>query len=67
MSRRSVILTVVCSTALAVSGLIAAQSGKTPKLTADDYVEIQQLYANYAYALDQGEGERFVATFVEDG
>jgi SnoaL-like domain len=37
------------------------------KLTADDYIEIQQLYANYAHALDNGEGERFASTFVLDG
>jgi SnoaL-like protein len=34
---------------------------------ADDYIEIQQLYANYARALDLGQGERFAATFVEEG
>jgi hypothetical protein len=50
-----------------LSGLIAAQSGKTPKLTADDYVEIQQLYADYTYALDQGDGERLANDFVEGG
>ena len=45
----------------------AAETGDAPKLTADDYIEIQQLYANYAHALDKGEGERFAATFVLDG
>jgi len=45
----------------------AADAGAAPKLTADDYIEIQQLYANYAHALDQGEGERFASTFVLDG
>jgi hypothetical protein len=45
----------------------AADAGATAKLTADDYVEIQQLYANYAHALDKGEGERFASTFVLDG
>ena len=54
--------------------LIAAMFAATPalaqqpmKLTGDDYIEIQQLYATYAQALDKGEGERFAATFVEDG
>jgi hypothetical protein len=50
-----------------LSSLIFAQSGKTPKLTADDYVEIQQLYADYMYALDQGDGERLANDFVEGG
>ncbi len=45
----------------------AAGAGAAPKLTADDYVEIQQLYASYAHALDKGEGERFASTFVLDG
>ncbi len=67
MSRRQVFVATILSTVLAVSGLIAAQSGKAPKLTAEDYMEIQQLYADYSYAFDQGEGERFAATFVEDG
>jgi 3-phenylpropionate/cinnamic acid dioxygenase small subunit len=44
-----------------------AAAGAGPKLSAEDYIEIQQLYANYAHALDKGEGERFAATFVEDG
>jgi hypothetical protein len=46
----------------------AADAGTVaPKLTADDYIEIQQLYSSYAHALDKGEGERFASTFVLDG
>src|SRR6266566_5217137 len=45
----------------------AAETGAAQKLTADDYIEIQQLYASYAHALDRGEGERFASTFVLDG
>lgn len=37
------------------------------KLTADDFIEIQQLYATYAHALDRGDAEKFVATFTADG
>ena len=44
----------------------AAETGAAPKSIADDYIEIQQLYANYAHALDRGEGERFASTFVRD-
>jgi 3-phenylpropionate/cinnamic acid dioxygenase small subunit len=52
----------------AASLVAAAPAPAAPmKLTADDYIEIQQLYANYAHALDKGEEERFVATFVEGG
>src|SRR5215469_1039496 len=45
----------------------AGAEGAARRLTADDYIEIQQLYANYAHALDNGEGERFASTFVLDG
>jgi hypothetical protein len=37
------------------------------RLTADDYMEIQQLYARYALALDTADGDGRVATFVPDG
>jgi hypothetical protein len=45
----------------------ADQSKAVRKITADDYIQIQQLYATYAQALDKGEGELFASTFVEDG
>ena len=48
-------------------GAATAEAGIPAKLTADDYIEIQQLYANYAHALDKGEGEAFASTFVLDG
>ena len=40
---------------------------KNAKLSVDDYIEIQKLYTEYVYALDQGQGERFATTFVDDG
>jgi len=60
---------VVLSLSIAVAGVswVYAQQKAAPKLTADDYIAIQQLYANYSHALDKGEAERFAATFVEDG
>src|SRR3954470_5172026 len=51
----------------ALRAAAAAEAGVAAKLTADDYIEIQQLYANYAHALDKGEGPRFASTFVIDG
>jgi SnoaL-like domain len=54
----------------ALPALRAAAAGgeaTAAQVTADDYIEIQQLYANYAHALDKGEGERFASTFVLDG
>ena len=57
--------------AIAAALLLAPQltlAAQAPlKFTADDYIEIQQLYANYAHALDRGEGDRFAATWVVDG
>src|SRR5262245_18220205 len=54
--------------ALAVAGAtvwLAAQTGGT--LTADDLVEIQQLYAKYNWSLDNGDAEAYAATFTPDG
>ncbi len=44
-------------------GLIADRSA----LTALDYIEIQQLYARYALALDLGDGEARATTFTTGG
>jgi hypothetical protein len=50
---------------------VSAQQGsngqKPITMTAMDYIEIQQLYANYAHALDKGEADRFLKTFTVDG
>src|SRR5215467_10843322 len=45
------------------------QPNPTPALTAQDYYEIQQLYARYAHALDSeaGHGAMFAAAFTPDG
>lgn len=37
------------------------------KLSAEDYMEIQQLYANYNFAIDGGDAEAWAATFTPDG
>jgi uncharacterized protein (TIGR02246 family) len=37
------------------------------KLSADDYLEIQQLYARYNTAIDSGDAEGYTATFTPDG
>ena len=44
----------------------AAVNAKPMVLSAMDYIEIEQLYANYTHALDRGESERFASTFVLD-
>jgi hypothetical protein len=67
MMRRNFFSAGVLLAALTALRPAAAETGAAPKLTADDYAEIQQLYARYAHALDKGEGERFASTFVIDG
>ena len=45
--------------------IAAQQSGKT--LTAQDLVDIQQLYAKYNWTLDAGDSEGYASTFTADG
>ena len=54
-----VVAGVTCGAAL------AAQGGG--KLTTDDLVEIQQLYAKYNWTLDSGDSQGYAATFTPDG
>ena len=44
-----------------------AQSGSGGTLTAQDYVDIQQLYARYNWAIDAGDVEGYVALYTPDG
>jgi actinorhodin biosynthesis protein ActVIA len=44
-----------------------AQSGRTAALTAQDYADIQQLYARYNWAIDAGDVEGYVALYTADG
>src|SRR5205085_8730215 len=39
----------------------------TGKLTSDDLVEIQQLYARYNWTLDSGDAEGYASTFIPEG
>lgn len=47
--------------------LRAQQKQAAAGFTAQDYIEIQQLYASYARGLDLAWGDRFAATFTPDG
>ena len=67
MSHKKVSGAIVLMVAVAGFSWVHAESSKGPKLTADDYIEIQQLYSAYAHSLDQGQAERFAATFIEGG
>lgn len=44
---------------------VAAQPAK--KISVEDYVAIQQLYAEFNTALDTGQADRYAATWTEDG
>jgi ketosteroid isomerase-like protein len=48
-----------------VSGALAMAQAK--KMTADDYMEIQQLYSRYNMAIDMGDAEGWAACFTPDG
>ena len=54
-------IVLVCGTTLAYAQKAAAA------LTAQDFVEIQQLYAKYNWTLDAGDAEGYASTFTADG
>ena len=45
----------------------SAQSGAAKTFTAQDFVDIQQLYAKYNWSLDSGDAEAYASTFTPDG
>jgi hypothetical protein len=54
--------------ALAACGfMIGSVSGATTALSAQDTVDIQQLYARYNIAIDSGDAQGWAATFTPDG
>jgi hypothetical protein len=60
----------ILAIAVALAGTVtwlSAQGTKSGKLSTDDLVEIQQLYATYNWALDSGDAEAYAATFTPDG
>ncbi len=63
-----VLLVVLTSQAVLVQGQTAAPSGAT-SLTPGDYIEIRQLVARYAYAVDTGadNGTVYASLFAPDG
>ncbi|GAB1255517.1 nuclear transport factor 2 family protein [Aurantivibrio plasticivorans] len=57
----------VASISLAAATLIGALQVSAAPLTAMDYIEIEQLYAQYNHAIDSGDAKGYAYTFVEDG
>lgn len=67
MPRKAVITVLVCALAIGCAPLVFAQHKGGSTLTAEDYMEIQQLYARYNNAIDSGDAEGWADTFVPDG
>jgi SnoaL-like domain len=51
----------------AAAAMLVGASWAADTLSAQDYFEIQQLYARYNIAIDSGDAEGWAATFTPDG
>jgi hypothetical protein len=51
----------------ATAAMLVGTSWAADTLTAQDYIDIQQLYARYNSAIDSGDAEGWAATFTPDG
>ena len=58
MPRKGIVVAAVCAVVFTGVNWLTAQQHKAG-LTADDYVEIQQLYARYNNAIDSGDAEGY--------
>ena len=74
MSKGRVLIAATLAVFVAAATLVmvqAQQKSKAPTLTPLDYIEIQQLVARYAYALDtgaqDGTGSVYASLFTPDG
>jgi hypothetical protein len=61
------ILTLVGVAVVSGSTWAGAQTAGNKTLTAQDFVDIQQLYAKYNWSLDAGDAEGYASTFTPDG
>lgn len=52
---------------LVAASLFAAPGLRAEGLTTQDYIEIEQLYAQYNHAIDAGDADAWAATFTPDG
>jgi hypothetical protein len=67
MTRRQLAGLAAIALVIGAFAFMNAQPHKWSTLTADDYIEIQQLYARYNMAIDSGDAEGYAATFTPDG
>ena len=65
--QRNVLALFLLSILLCGASWSYAQQGAGASLTAQDYAEIQQLYARYNHAIDYGDAEAYAALFIPDG
>ncbi|MCW8194633.1 nuclear transport factor 2 family protein [Proteobacteria bacterium 005FR1] len=71
--KKSILALVACTVALLSFSSFADHHGgghsgkKMSGLTPKDYMEIEQLYAQYNWAIDSGEAQAWADTFVDDG
>jgi ketosteroid isomerase-like protein len=66
MRNRTLTAALAASLVAGVAALSLAQS-RSAALSTQDYVDIQQLYARYALAIDTGDAEGWANTFTPDG
>jgi hypothetical protein len=58
----------IAAVALLIGGVVVSHAQpRKGSLTADDYIEIQQLYAQYNNAIDSGDAEGYAGTFIPEG
>ena len=66
LNRFAQLLILTAALVCGASSLQAQQAGG-PRLTTQDYIDIQQLYARYTHAIDGGDAEGYTAIFTPDG
>jgi SnoaL-like domain len=70
MKAKALLVGMTVVTSFAGGNAVAAEAapGETPYVgTADDFVQISQLFANYNFTIDNGDGAAWAANFTEDG
>ena len=65
MMQRKVLVLIVAAMMSGATWVYAQSGGK--QLSAQDFVDIQQLYTKYNWALDSGDAEGYASTFTPDG
>jgi hypothetical protein len=67
MPKRHAWVLVLVAAIVSGTSWTAAQSGAAKPFSAQDFVDIQALYAKYNWSLDSGDAEAYASTFTPDG